>query len=33
MSSTLESVQIEPSSMDVGFGEVLHAALASLLAT
>ena len=30
MSSTLESVQAEPSSMDVGFGEVLHAVLASL---
>ena len=30
MSSTLDFVQIEPSSLDVGFGEVLHAALASL---
>ena len=30
MSSTLDFVQIEPSSVDVGFGEVLHAALASL---
>ena len=30
MSNTLDSVQIEPSCLDVGFGEVLHAALASL---
>ena len=30
MSSTSDFVQIEPSSLDVGFGEVLHAALASL---
>ena len=30
MSSTLDFVQIEPSSVDVGFGKVLHAALASL---
>jgi uncharacterized protein involved in exopolysaccharide biosynthesis len=30
ISSTLDVVQIEPSFLDVGFGEVLHAALASL---
>ena len=30
MSNTLDSVQIDPSCLDVGFGEVLHAALAGL---